>query len=145
MAKLGDRETPFDPSWDNPTMIGLASFELHLAAICAALPVMWPVLKTTWNRLFQVHVTFEVSVTQEYGGVFPKFPKKERVPSIDIELQSGSRSADPNAEAESANHQPEENPGWDPYVGDETTGLGENETVVQSLSAAKRSRLKGIF
>ena len=91
--------------------------------MCAALPVFWPVLKTTWNRIF---VTYEVSVTQDYG-VFPSRKANE------IELPSApdrNLTFDPT-------RQPE---GWEPFVGDETTGLGESETVVESPAAAKRSR-----
>lgn len=120
IIKLGDRDSGFDPVWDNPTVMGLASLELHIAAVCAALPVFWPVLKTTWNRIV---VTYEVSVTRGYG-VFPSKPK----PS-DIELHSGQ--SDRNLVLDD---QPD---GWEPFVGDETTGLGENETVVQSLPQSR--------
>jgi len=120
---------PFDPTWDNPTVMGLISFEVHLAAVCAALPVFWPVLKTTWKRVLEVvFVTYEVSVTKEYGV----FPSKK---ANDIELQSAS-AVDPTLQPE----------GWEPFVGDETTGLGENETVVESLAMGKRSkRTKDLF
>jgi hypothetical protein len=137
VVRLKDRVS-FDPVWDNPTVMGLASFEIHLAAVCAALPIVWPVLKTTWNRVF-VHVTFEVSVTEEYGGVFPS----NKATDTDIELQSASvdRILPPLDPAQ----QPVS---WEPFVGDETSGLGENETVVESLAAAKRPRkilIKGVF
>jgi len=123
-------ENSFDPTWDNPTVMGLASYESHLAAVCSALPVCWPVLKTTWNRIF---VTYEVHVTKEYGV----FPAKK---AVDIEMRSVSMDRtlpyDPNLPPE----------GWEPFVGDETTGLGENETVVESLPAAKKPRtVRGLF
>lgn len=119
----------FDPTWYSPTAAGLACIEVHLAAVCAALPVFWPVWEKTWLKIF---VTFEVSVTEEYG----KFPSKTN----DVELQSASSdrnlTLDPSQMAE----------GWEPFVGDETTGLGENETVVESLAKTKRSRkVKEIF
>jgi hypothetical protein len=109
--------------------MGLASYEVHLAAVCAALPVFWPVLKKTWNRIF---VTFEVSVTQEYGVLSSN-------KAADIELQSAS--LDPNL-APDLTRQPET---WKPYVGDETSGLGENKTVAESSAATKRSKIKSIF
>ncbi|KAK4164794.1 hypothetical protein QBC43DRAFT_317470 [Cladorrhinum sp. PSN259] len=111
----------FDPSWYAPTLAGLASLEGHLAATCAALPVFWPTLKTTWNRIF---VTHEVSVTREEGVFRPKAAQ-------DVELQSLSSS---RKLALDQSHEPE---GWEPFVGDETTGLGENETVIQSPAVAK--------
>lgn len=118
-------EGGFDPSWDNPTVMGLASFEVHLATICAALPIFWPVLKETWNRIF---VTFEVSVTQEYR----EFPSRD---ATGVELQSAS--SERNLALDST-HEPEG--GWEPFVGDETTGLGKNKTVVESAAAGKWSR-----
>ncbi|KAK5659997.1 hypothetical protein OQA88_13463 [Cercophora sp. LCS_1] len=110
VVKLNDHNG-FDPLFDNPTVMGLASYEVHLAAICAAIPVFWPVVKETWNRIF---VTYEVTVTRGYQ----EFPSKKQT---DIELL-GKQSE-----------------GWEPFVGDETSGLGESETTVQSL-AGKRPR-----
>jgi hypothetical protein len=127
IIKLGLTEkASFDPTWDNPTIMGLASYEVHLAAVCAALPVFWPVLKTAWNRIF---VTYEVSVTTEYGVFHTKKPG-------DVELRSTSLDQ---------NDLEREPDGWEPFVGDETTGLGENETVVESPAAVKQSRNKLLF
>ncbi len=103
----------FDPIWDNPTVMGLASYEVHLAAVCAALPIFWPVLKKTWNRIF---VTFEVSVREEY--------EIRPTRAADAELQSAA--SDRHLALESTHE------GWEPFVGDETTGLGKNQTVVES-------------
>ena len=117
----------FDPTWYAPTAAGLANLEAHLAVACAALPVFWPSLEKTWNMIF---VTHEVSVTTDYG----QFPTK----SNDVELQS--MSSDKNLRVDPA---PE---GWEPFVGDETTGLGENETVVESTAAVKRpGKIKRFF
>ena len=113
----------FDPAWYAPTTACLANLEAHLAVACAALPVFWPSLEKTWNMIF---VTHEVSVTTDYG----QFPTK----SNDVELQS--MSSNKNLRLDPA-QTPE---GWEPFVGDETTGLGENETVVVSPAAGKRSR-----
>lgn len=119
----------FDPTWYSPTAAGLANIEAHLAATCAALPVFWPSLEKTWNKIF---VTHEVSVTTEYG----QFPTKSK----DVELQS--LSSDKNL----ANNPAQVPEGWDPFVGDETTGLGENETIVESPAVATRSgKLRGFF
>lgn len=127
-TKISDIGT-FDPPWYAPTAAGLANLEVHLAVSCAALPVFWPTIEKTLDKIF---VTQEVSVTREYGV----FPSK----SNDVELQSAS--SDKNLTLD-AGETPE---GWEPFVGDETTGLGENETVVESLTAAKRSwKVKSFF
>jgi hypothetical protein len=107
----------FDPTWYSPTAAALANLEVHLALVCAALPVFWPSLEKTWNAIF---VTHEVSVTTEYG----RFPSRAN----DIEMNSTS---DNNLTLD-----PE---GWEPFVGDETTGLGESETVIESLTVGKKS------
>jgi hypothetical protein len=62
MTTAGD--SAFDPTWYSPTAAGLANLEIHLALACAALPVFWPSLEKTWNKLF-VTMTHEVSVTNE--------------------------------------------------------------------------------
>ena len=118
----GDRGC-FDPTWYAPTVAGLANIEAHLAVACAALPVFWPCLNKTWNTIF---VTHEVSVTIDYG----QFPAL----SNDFELQS--ISSDKNLRPGPA-QLPER---WEPFVGDETTGLGENETVIESTAAVKPSK-----
>lgn len=55
-----------DLSWNSPTPTGLAVIEINLAAVCAALPIFWPVLKEKWGRIL---VTYEVRVTSEDGNV----------------------------------------------------------------------------
>ncbi|KAK3905073.1 hypothetical protein C8A05DRAFT_31119 [Staphylotrichum tortipilum] len=120
----------FDPVWDNPTVMGLASYEANLAAVCSALPVLWPVIKEKWNRIF---VTYEVRVTEEYDP----FPGS-RGGATDLELQS--TSSDRGVVMESHDS------GWEPFVGDETTGLGKNTTVVQAPTSAKwPTKVKGVL
>jgi hypothetical protein len=114
-----------DPTWYSPTAASLACLEVHMAATCAALPVFWPVVSKAWNHIV---VTQTVSVTTEYG----RFPSKAH----DVELQSAT--SDRNL-----NHDPSQMPEtWEPFVGDETTGLGENETVVESHTASARKKNK---
>ncbi|KAK3902460.1 hypothetical protein C8A05DRAFT_15485 [Staphylotrichum tortipilum] len=138
------RSFRFDPTWNNATMAGLACLEVDLASVCAALPVFWPVLTTTWGRIF---VTTEVSVTREVGQMHPHHhvvqqqqqqqgecggdkvlqhgvdgqgdglrvtTSRQRLTGTDVGVEQGSLE------------------GWEPFVGDETTGLGENETVVEA-------------
>jgi hypothetical protein len=88
----------------------------------------WPCLEKSWNTIF---VTHEISVTTGYG----QFP----VISNDVELHS--ISSDKNLRSDAA-QLPD---GWEPFVGDETTGLGENETVIESTVAVKRSKKFKIF
>jgi len=122
-ASLGQ----FDPPWYAPTPTGLACLEGHLAAACAAMPVFWPVLKTTWNQIF---VTKEVSITREFGVL------KSKVADQEVEMQSMSSERNLTVDGTQV---PE---GWEPFVGDETTGLGENETVIQSPAEPKPSYAK---
>jgi hypothetical protein len=110
----------FDPTWYSPTTVGLGAIEVHLAAACAAIPVFWPSLERRWNRIF---VTQTVSVTTERGP-FPSKPK-------DVELQPIDSDANNTRDVCEV---PE---GWEPFVGDETTGLGINETVIESHSGRR--------
>lgn len=126
--------TYFDPLWDNPMLMGLASYEMHLAAVCSALPVLWPVLKETWNRIF---VTQEVTVTHEFGIFVPKNPPPSSQQQNDPEAQSVA--SDQDLVRDDTPPQPKD---WNPFVGDEKTGLGENETVVESLAGGKWARAK---
>ncbi len=119
----------FDPTWYSPTTAGLANVEAHLAVACASLPVFWPSLEKTWNKIF---VTHEVSITTGYG----QFPSKAK----DIELQPATFDHD----LISASKQMPDS--WEPFVGDETTGLGESETIIESLGGLKRPcKVKELF
>src|SRR5256885_291345 len=106
----------FDPTWYGPTTAGLANIEVHLAVACSALPVFWPTIEKTWNKIF---VTYEVSVTVEHGQITSK--------TNNVELHS--TPSDKNLTLDAA----EMAEGWEPFVGDQKTGLGENETVIESL------------
>jgi hypothetical protein len=134
------RPFQFDPTWNNATTAGLACLEVDLASVCAALPVFWPVLTTTWGRIF---VTTEVSVTREVG---PFHPRKHHV-EVEGELHSTSSHQNVTAmttttamlDRESSSKGGGGPPdGWEPFVGDETTGLGENETVVEAPGGGKK-------
>ncbi|KAK1760320.1 hypothetical protein QBC47DRAFT_366878 [Echria macrotheca] len=129
LAKGGG--TSFDPTWYSPMAAGLSTIEAHLAVACAAMPVFWPTLEKTWNRIF---VTTEVSVSTDYGE-FPSKPK-------DVELQSVS--SDKNLTLDPA----QMSEGWDPFSafeGDDTAGLGESETVIEALPRRKQRSLKLLF
>jgi hypothetical protein len=115
----------FDPSWYDATTAGLACLEVHLAAVCAALPVFWPVLTTKWDRIF---VTTEVTITREFGRFHPR--KK-----MQTELLSTSSRQDLTLDQF---HQSQSPQGWEPYVGDATTGVGENETIVKGPAVGNR-------
>ncbi len=117
----------FDPTWFAATTGGLATLEIHLAAICAALPVFWPVLATTWGQVF---VTTEVTVTREFGRIQPKS-------NLNRELEMQSMSSCRSMALEQS-HGLQRAESWHPFVGDETTGLGENEIVVEAPAAAKQ-------
>jgi len=79
-----------------------------------------------------IFVTHEVSDTTDYG----QFPTK----SNDVELQS--MLSNKNLRLDLAQMLE----GWEPFVGDETTGLGENETVIESPAAVERSgKLRRFF
>jgi hypothetical protein len=119
-----------DPSWYGATAAGLACLEVHLAAVCAALPVFWPILKTTWGRIC---VTTEVSVTREFG----RFHSKTHA-NTDVELHSTSSLRNLTRDQ---NHEPQDPEGWEPFVGDETTGIGENKTVVEAPAVGKRGEI----
>lgn len=54
----------FDPSWYGSSPIVLSALEVHLATICASLPVFWPMIKDTWVNK-RILVTHEVEITTE--------------------------------------------------------------------------------
>lgn len=108
----------WDLSWNSPTPTGLATIEINLAAVCAALPIFWPVLQERWVRIL---VTYEVKVTRE-SGIFTPRSKTNQPPqtaSSERELTAG----------EPEPFQPTE---WDPYVRDTKTAFGDSETTVES-------------
>ncbi len=135
IQKFSVRAFRFDPTWDNATTAGLACLEADLATVCAALPVFWPVLTTTWGRIF---VTTEVSVTREVG---PFHPRKHLVKAKgELRSTSSHQNLTTITTSESSSQGGSGPPdGWEPFVGDETTGLGENETMVEAPRGEKLS------
>ncbi len=84
--------------------------------------MFWLVLTTTWG----VFITTEVSVTREFGGIHPKTNRE-------VTLRSTLSNRDLRRESDESKA-PE---GWEPFVGDNTTGLGESETIVEAPAVAK--------
>ncbi|KAK5658437.1 hypothetical protein OQA88_1826 [Cercophora sp. LCS_1] len=117
-----------DLSWNSPTPTGLAIVEICLALVCAALPIFWPVIENSWGMIF---VTYEVEIKRESGIFIPRKIRKQqqqqrRRSSSDVELSI----CEPQRQSgDAADGDP---PGWDPYVGDAKTGLGESDAVVES-------------
>ena len=115
-----------DLTWNSPTTTGLAIIEICLASVCAALPVFWPVLENSWGMIF---VTYEVKITREYGIFIPRTAKKPNPPEITASSNS--------IELTTISAQPSQSSGppeWNPYVGDAKTGLGDSETIIESLT-----------
>jgi hypothetical protein len=143
----------------------LAVVEISLASVCAALPVFWPVIENTWGMIF---VRYEVQVTTESGVFVPR--KERTRKQLEIMMQHQERAAleraamgDNLSEVELARNnsgaseessrtselrppgnteggRDDEKPGWDPYVGDPKTGMGESDTVVQSPADGRPKR-----
>ena len=105
----------FDPTWYAPTAAALACLEVHLATMCAALPIFWPVLERKWNH---INVTYTVSVAQEEGCLSMHMNEEVKLQSVSSDREPFEEQVDPG--------------GWQPFVGDETTGLGKNVTLVES-------------
>lgn len=53
-----------DPSWYGCSPIVLSALEVHLATICASLPVFWPIIKDA-IAVRSITVTREVQITRE--------------------------------------------------------------------------------
>lgn len=53
----------FDPTWYGTTPIVLSCMEVDIAAICASLPVFWPVIQKSIGSV--IIVTHEVKITRE--------------------------------------------------------------------------------
>src|SRR5688572_9968825 len=133
-----------DLSWNSPTPTGLAIVEICLALVCAALPIFWPVIENSWGMIF---VTYEVEIKRESGIFVPRKLRKQRqqrqqqrrISSPDFELDICAQQRQP-LPGDAADGDP---PGWDPYVGDVNTGLGESDAVVLSPAGAGRPERAG--
>lgn len=51
-----------DPTWYGSISIILAVLEVDSAAICASIPIFWPVLEARWGSIF---ITQEIKITRE--------------------------------------------------------------------------------
>lgn len=74
----------FDPTWYGPISIILASLEVDVATICAAVPVFWPILTSKFGVIF---VTREIKI--EHSHRFSAMDDE-------YELRSGSSSGSPS-------------------------------------------------
>ena len=77
----------------------------------------------------RIFVTTEVTVTRDFGRLRPKMNRETKLHSTssrwNLTLDQCHQSQDPQ--------------GWEPYVGDGTAGLGENETIVEGPAAGSGS------
>ncbi|KAK1831410.1 hypothetical protein QBC39DRAFT_371811 [Podospora conica] len=150
-----------DLSWTQPMPTALAVVEISLASVCAALPVFWPVIENTWGMIFvryEVQVKtesgvfvprkertrkqLEIMMQHQERAALERAAMGDNLSEVELarndsgvseessrtgELRppdGGERGGDDDDDAEK--------PGWDPYVGDPKTGMGESDTVVQS-------------
>lgn len=51
----------FDPTWYGPASLLLGVIEVNLASICACVPIFWPILTASVERIF---VTQEIKITR---------------------------------------------------------------------------------
>ncbi|KAK7973570.1 hypothetical protein PG989_015418 [Apiospora arundinis] len=70
----------FDPTWYGPISIELATLEVNFASICASIPVFWPVLTRSIDKVF---------VTREI-----KIERIHRFETVDEDLDHGSKYGD---------------------------------------------------
>jgi hypothetical protein len=68
----------FDPTWYGAISILLATVEVDIATICASIPVFWPVVQASMDKIF---VTQEIKIEREH-----RFSAIED----DFELQRGT-------------------------------------------------------
>ena len=126
----------WDLTWNGPTTSGLAAIEINLAAICAALPIFWPVIREKWGRIL---VTREVKITSEDGTFMPlgssMGSRSHTDQSQKIELKEGEGGAPRGFEHTE----------WNPYVRDTKTAYGDIETTVQSHKPSKAGDRETFF
>jgi len=121
-----------DLSWNSPTPTGLAIVEICLALVCAALPIFWPVIENSWGMIF---VTYEVEIKRESGIFIPRKLKKQRRTTFSSDLELSNYVQTRQSSSRDAGG--EDPPGWDPYIGDAKTGLGESDAVVESPAGGR--------
>jgi hypothetical protein len=113
----------WDLAWNSSTPTGLATIEINLATVCAALPIFWPVLQEHWGRIV---VTYEVKITSERGIFVPRGGSdKDWAAALPGSASSDRELATYKSEA----FQPTE---WDPYIRHTKTAMGDLETRVES-------------
>ncbi|KAH9905258.1 hypothetical protein F4778DRAFT_698996 [Xylariomycetidae sp. FL2044] len=84
----------FDPTWYSPSSMMLGLIECIAAAICASIPVFWPVLTAQIDAIF---VTHEIKITRDHRYSDEGYNE--------IELQHGSEHSRAGSET-SLNHIP---------------------------------------
>ncbi|KAI0599508.1 hypothetical protein F4775DRAFT_113139 [Biscogniauxia sp. FL1348] len=81
-----------DPTWYGPISLILAVLEIDAAAVCASVPIFWPVLTVKWGNIF---VTQEINITHEARYVDDDEDRLTRGPShgrcgSDVEVGNGA-------------------------------------------------------
>lgn len=134
-----------DLSWNSPTPIGLAIVEICLALVCAALPIFWPVIENSWGMIF---VTYEVEIKRESGIFIPRKVRRQQQQQQQQEEEQRQRSSS-DVELNYCEPRPSgdagDPPGWDPYVGDAKTGLGESDATVESPAGGLKHQKGGFW
>jgi hypothetical protein len=82
----------YDPTWYAPITILLSMLEVHIASICASVPIFWPVVTEKWDKIF---VTQEIKITTEERLVIDDETQLTRDPTLsrsgsDLELGTPS-------------------------------------------------------
>lgn len=84
-----------DPTWYGPISILLASLEIDVAIICASVPVFWPVLTSSLDRIFitreiKIERNHRFSSIDENHDSNSSFERLHKITSLD-ELEAGAR------------------------------------------------------
>ncbi|KAI1502065.1 hypothetical protein F5X99DRAFT_418155 [Biscogniauxia marginata] len=80
-----------DPTWYGPISLILAILEIDAAAVCASVPIFWPVLTVKWGNIFvtqEINITHEARYIDDDEDALTQGPSHSRSGS-DIEMGNG--------------------------------------------------------
>jgi hypothetical protein len=125
----------YDFTWHTPLMMILSCLEIHLAIMCASMPIFWPIIEKSFAAIF---VQYEVNVTEEridneYGLAYELEHSKSRRDGS-IRSMSGTSVEELTGKNEDAGKAPKYSVGLDP-LGDEARNV--YQTSVQTKPKQK--------
>ncbi|ORY70040.1 uncharacterized protein BCR38DRAFT_520903 [Pseudomassariella vexata] len=81
----------FDPTWYAPVSVVQACLEVDAASICASMPVFWPILSASYDKIF---VTREVTITHSHRRLSESGESNEYGDNVELQPRNSGQDSE---------------------------------------------------